>query len=239
MNITIIIPARDEELCLPKCLEAINKSAAHANISVEIIVVANRCTDRTEEIALRHGCRVIRDDSKNLSIIRNAGVSAASNQWIVTVDADSYMSVNLLSKVVRILSSERNIGGGTLMFPERLSLGIALTFLCLIPIAIWHRITGGLFYFRKDDFQAIGGFNAELYSAEDIDFARRLKAFGKQTGRKFRSLFTAYIITSTRKFDRFGDWYFLLRPLEMIRLLHGKDKKAADKIWYDFTRDEK
>jgi glycosyltransferase involved in cell wall biosynthesis len=45
--------------------------------------------DRTEEIAVSLGCRMVREDARNLSRIRNAGVSAATGEMIVTIDADS------------------------------------------------------------------------------------------------------------------------------------------------------
>jgi len=233
-KISIIIPARDEEKYLPRCFDAITKSAEGLVESYEKIVVINRCTDRTEEIARQHGCTIVYDETKNLAHIRNTGVKAARGEIIVTIDADSQMSASMLPNIVRTLQSNKYIGGGVMMYPERWSLGIIVTYLMLIPIAIWHRILGGVFFCRKEDFYRIEGFNENLPSVEDIDFARRLRALGETENKKFAMIFRSYIVTSCRKFDTFGDWYFLLRPLSFIRLLRGKDKKLADKVWYDF-----
>ena len=111
-----------------------------------------------------------------------------------------------------------------------------MTGVYLFPIAIWYGISGGLFFCRKKDFWEIGGFDESLASVEDIDFARRLKAHARQSNRKFKNLFRANIKTSCRKFDRFGDWYFVLRPWLIWELLKGRNQEQANRIWYDFPR---
>lgn len=42
-----------------------------------------------------------------------------------------------------------------------------------------------------------------------------------------------YIVTSCRKFDRFGDWYLFKNPLLVKRIFSGQDRKAADHFYYD------
>ncbi|NDC36861.1 MAG: glycosyltransferase, partial [Proteobacteria bacterium] len=186
IRLSIIIPARNEELLLPRALAAIRAAAQfYQDLSYEVIVVLNRCTDRTEEIAREHGCRIVKEDSKNLSIIRNAGAQAALGELVITVDADSVMSRNMFQEVDRALSNPDIVGGGVMIWPERWSLGIVCTGLALLPIALRHRISCGLFFCRKADFFAIGGFNPELVSVEDIDFAKRLKAHGRRSRRRF------------------------------------------------------
>jgi glycosyltransferase involved in cell wall biosynthesis len=56
---------------------------------VEIIVALNRCTDRTEGIALKHGAKVVREDGRNLARIRNAAAKAATGEIIVTIEVVS------------------------------------------------------------------------------------------------------------------------------------------------------
>jgi glycosyltransferase involved in cell wall biosynthesis len=67
---SILIPARDEEKYLPGCLESIKTAAEPFPDQVEIIVALNRCTDRTEAIALEYRAKVVRDEQKNLAKIR-------------------------------------------------------------------------------------------------------------------------------------------------------------------------
>lgn len=233
---SIIIPARNEEAFLPNCLLAIKSASERARITPEIIVVLNRCTDRTETIALEHDCRTVVENAKNLAIIRNAGIAAATSELVITIDADSRMSKNMLKDILECMNNDKWLGGGVLMYPDRISLGIALTYLCLTPYVIWHKIAGGLFFFRKSAWQEIGGFNPEWKSAEDIDFAIRLKQLAKHQTKKFKILKSSWIITSTRKFDSFGDWYYLKHYRELRSLLKGKNAAAADRLWYDVKR---
>lgn len=233
-SISIVIPARNEEQHLGACLAALDRSVGEIPISVQKIVVLNRCTDRTEEIARAAGCEIVREDAKNLAIIRNAGARAATGEILVTVDADSQVSPHLISAVCKALQNEAVVGGGVLILPERWSLGILVTGLYLLPIALWYGISGGLFFCRREDFHAIGGFDERLVSVEDIDFARRLKAHGRKSNRRFITLLRAHIKTSCRKFDRFGDWYFAVRPHLMWKLLQGRHQQSANEVWYDF-----
>ena len=238
---SVVIPARDEEKELPRCLDSIANSwasflsrTALANSCYQVIVVINRCTDRTEQIAHAHGCKVVHEDAKNLAAIRNVGVRASSSEFVVTVDADSRVSLNMFETLYRHLSIPDVVGGGVLILPERWSLGIFMTALMLLPIALWYRISAGLFFFKRSAFDAIGGFNETLLSVEDIAFAKALRAFGRTNGQRFKNVLSAHIVTSCRKFDRLGDWYFLRHPLMTLRLLRGADTLAANAIWYDF-----
>ncbi|MEZ4753631.1 MAG: glycosyltransferase [Bdellovibrionota bacterium] len=233
---SIIIPARNEEKLLAACLKAIKASASQAELSYEIIVILNRCTDSTEKIALENGCKTVRSEAKNLSSIRNTGASIAQGQILITIDADIKMSKNMLSSIYKAMESGRYIGGGVMMYMERLSLGIFCTFLLLLPVVLLDPILGGLFFCKKEDFDKINGFDETFVSAEDIDFAKRLKTFGKTKGLKFALLFRSYIVTSSRKFDALGDWYFLKNPRYFLTLLKGRNQRAANKFWYDFKR---
>lgn len=233
---SILIPAREEEQLLPRCLESIKVAAAPFPNRVEIIVAVNRCTDRTEQIAVEHGAKVVHEDAKCLARIRNAAAKAATGEIIVTIDADSRMSSNMLVEIDRLLRTGKYIGGGVMVLPERWSLGIVATAVILSVVMIRHRVSGGLFWCLRQDFEAMGGFNESYVSVEDLDFAKRLKAQGKATGRRFKTITKAHIVTSCRKFDTFGDWY-LVRNLGLVRrIFTGKSRKDADDFYYDVKR---
>ncbi|MBL7662509.1 glycosyltransferase [bacterium] len=234
---SVIIPARNEEELLSRAIESIRAAASYSNATVEIIVVLNRCTDSTEQVAQSQGALILVNNEKNLAMIRNTGLKAARGEILVTMDADSQMSKNMFFEIHRRLATGKSIGGGVMLYPERYSLGIIASILCLVPYSLWHGISAGLFFSLRRDFIAIGGFNETLLCAEDVDFAKRLKAYGKTQDKKFTTIFNAWIVTSCRKFDKFGDWYFVSRPLTMLRLLKGKDRRYADMIWYDFPRE--
>lgn len=237
MKFSILIPARNEEAFLPTCLASIAEASKNVTGGVQTVVCVNRCTDRTEQIARDFGATIVHDDSKNLSMIRNAAARAATGEILLTIDADSAMSPNMLALIEEKLATGRYVGGGVLILPSRYSLGIVLTGIMLLPLAAWYRVSAGLFWCYKRDFDAIGGFDESYITIEDVDFARRLKAHGKKTGRRFAHLFRAHITTSTRKFDRFGDWYLVKRPLYFWTLLRGRNnQREANQWWYEIER---
>src|SRR5437899_11686829 len=108
---SVVIPARNEERLIGRCLESIRVAAEPYPDNLEIIVVLNRCSDRTEEIAQGFGARTIREDAKNLAKIRNAGARLAVGDVLVTIDADSRMSPGSLVAINRALSSGTTIRG--------------------------------------------------------------------------------------------------------------------------------
>ena len=232
MKLSVVTPAHNEERHIAACVSSVFESAKHAAIDFEHIVVLNRCNDRTEEIAVSLGCRIVREDARNLSKIRNAGVSAATGEIIVTIDADSVMSRNMLVEVMRTLSTRRYIGGGVRIVPERWSLGIACSLMVVLPFVLWHRVSAGMFWCFKSDFDSIGGFNEKLVCVEDVDFGTRLKHLGRERGLRYGTIRRAHITTSCRKFDQFGDWYFVRHP-GVVWNIFRRSQKTSDAFYYD------
>lgn len=234
IKISIIIPAHNEEKYIGKCLESISRASKLFKNQVEIIVVLNRCTDRTEEIAKSYDCIIVKNNDKNLSKIRNAGVEIARGEIIVTIDADTQMNEHVLSKAQENLISGKYIGGGVTGKFERMSLGIFVSTLLLIgPLLFkYGAISVGIFWCYKKDFQSINGFNGNMQMAEDADFAKRLKEWGKKNGKKYGTIQNG-MLTSTRKFDKHGDWVLLKRPKMILAYLKGTDQKYADEAYYE------
>lgn len=61
---SVIIPARNEETLLPRCLAALAQALHSAETTAEVIVVLNRCSDSTGQIAAQTGCTVIENNAK-------------------------------------------------------------------------------------------------------------------------------------------------------------------------------
>ena len=236
---SVVIPAHNEEKYIGKCLRSIKSASKYVSGGVEMIVVANRCTDRTAAIAKHYGARVLTNDDKCISAIRNTGIRAAKGRIIVTIDADSMMTKYSLAEIKTMLESGNYIGGGTNPKFDRMSVGIAFSAayvaLNLLPVMIKNGgyLSGAMFWFYKKDFETVGGFDESLVSLEDMDFAVRLNAFGRKHGKKYGTLKKSYILTSARKFDRFGDWYLIKNRRLTKRIFTGKDRQAADEFYYD------
>ena len=86
LTLSLCMIVKDEEEMLPGCLEAIRGAVD------EIIVVDTGSTDRTVEIAESFGARVLRFPwNGSFADARNAGLDAATGDWIVYLDADEHI----------------------------------------------------------------------------------------------------------------------------------------------------
>jgi glycosyltransferase involved in cell wall biosynthesis len=238
MRFSVVVPAHNEEALLPAGLAAIAAAAERTAGDVEVIVVANRCTDSTAALAELAGARVVRCGARNLSMVRNAGAATATGDVILTIDADCLMSPETFRAVERRLANGRYVGGGAKVRPERMSLGIRATLAVVEVTMFLTRLGGGMLWCARSDFEAVGGFDESLLLAEDLEFARRLKAHGRRTGRKFTVLRDATVVSSCRKFDRYGDWHMfgMSRQAREIRAaLRGTDTAWADRYFFDFN----
>lgn len=237
---SVIIPAHNEEKYIGRCLQAVKSASKYiAPDTVEMIVVANRCTDKTCAIARHYGAKVVENSDKCIAAVRNTGVKAANGDIIVTVDADSLMTKYSLLEIRELLGSGKYVGGGTNPRFDRMSVGIAFSSLYvvlnLLPVMIKNGgyLSGAMFWCYKRDFEAVGGFDETLVSLEDMDFAKRLKRYGKARGQRYSTLKRSYVTTSSRKFDEFGDWYLIKNRKLTKRIFTGKDRSAADSFYYD------
>ena len=66
----------------------------------------------------------------------------------------------------------------------------------------------GLVFCRRTDFEALGGYDESRLIAEDLDFLTRLRRLARGRGQRMVRLRGVKAITSTRKFDAHGDWFF-------------------------------
>ena len=64
MNVSVIIPVLNEEGAIANVINDIPKSLVQ-----EIIVVDNGCTDRTVEIALKHGAKVVTVNRREVTAV--------------------------------------------------------------------------------------------------------------------------------------------------------------------------
>ena len=61
---TVVVPAHNEEKYVVRCINSIKKAADHFAKPVEIIVVCNRCTDKTQQLAEANGARTLLNEHR-------------------------------------------------------------------------------------------------------------------------------------------------------------------------------
>ncbi len=96
MNISVVIPAYNEEKRIASCLKSIfNQSKA----PFEVIVVDNNSTDDTVMIAKEFGVKVIEEKRQGVTFARNTGFDAAMGDVIARTDADTVVSSNWIERI--------------------------------------------------------------------------------------------------------------------------------------------
>ena len=71
---TVVVPAHNEEKYVVRCINSIKRAADHFGRPVEIIVVCNRCTDKTMELAQANGARTLINEQRCIAAVRNTGI---------------------------------------------------------------------------------------------------------------------------------------------------------------------
>ncbi len=101
MNVSVIVPAKDEEKNIGKVIEGIKASCKDC----ELIVVDDGSEDRTSEVAESLGCRVLRlEENHGKGFACRLGAENASSQKIVFIDADGQFYSEEIPKLAEKLN---------------------------------------------------------------------------------------------------------------------------------------
>ena len=99
---SVVIAAHNEAEVIDTCLNALNSQSVP---DLEVIVVANGCTDRTVEVATRPGVTVIDRPEPGKAGALNAGDAAATKHPRVYLDADIVVPDGGLAALLAALQS--------------------------------------------------------------------------------------------------------------------------------------
>jgi glycosyltransferase involved in cell wall biosynthesis len=91
-RLSALVVAHNEEAQLADCLSALR-------FADEIVVVLDRCSDCSEEIARAHGAKVEAGAWEIEGARRNRGIEICSGDWIIEVDADERVTEDLAQDI--------------------------------------------------------------------------------------------------------------------------------------------
>lgn len=86
--ISIVIITKNEESIIEDCLNAIKWCE-------DVVIVDSGSSDRTLEIAKKHGCRIFHKDFNGFGEQKQYAVSLANNDWVLSLDADEIIDSKL------------------------------------------------------------------------------------------------------------------------------------------------
>lgn len=199
-KLSIIIPTRNEETCLPALLDSI-KSQKFTDY--EVIIADANSTDNTRKIAKDYGCIIV--DGGLPGVGRNRGAYVANGELLLFLDSDLILTDNYLKETITEF--------------EEHDLGLAIT--QMIPLSsklihkILHEISNKFLVVvesikpsgagccgiitKKELHQKVDGFDESLDFGEDTDYLERV---GKLC--RFRVLRKPRILVSVRRIEKEG-----------------------------------
>ena len=102
-KLSVVIAAKNEERNIRACLESVKWAD-------EIIIMDDLSSDRTAAIAREYTAKVFTNDTRgDFHINKNLGIEKASNEWILSLDADEIISGELAAEI-RAAYSQNMLG---------------------------------------------------------------------------------------------------------------------------------
>ncbi len=192
-QISFVVPAFNEEVLLPACLQAIQAEIARTGCDAEIIVVDNASTDRTAIVAGKvPGVVVVHEPQKGLVAARRCGFDNASGVLIANIDADTLIPEGWLARVLRSFEDDPKLV--TLSGPydyydvpahiRYIARAFYMVGFCTYAfnkrvMGVGAMVQGGNFVVLRDALVEAGGFSDTFqFYGEDTDIARRMNRVG-------------------------------------------------------------
>lgn len=189
----IVVPARDEERLLPRCLDALGTAISRLGVErpdvlVRVVVVLDTCTDRTRQVA--DACPFVMAVSVEVACVGAARAVGADhvarahgmhpdNLWLLTTDADSAVPADWLTSHVELAESGFDAVVGTVE-PDQadLSADVLGRWRSQHRLVLGHRhVHGANLGMRFSAYAAAAGFET-LLTHEDVRLVRRLRRNG-------------------------------------------------------------
>jgi glycosyltransferase involved in cell wall biosynthesis len=201
--ISILIPVKNEEAFLERCLESVLRFELPKNTKVEILILDGMSNDKTSSIACQYSSRYdhihyFKNPHITQSSAINLGIKKSQGEWILRLDAHAkYPSKYLHLLLINSLRTKADNTGG-IFITEARGNGYQAR---LVQALTTHKFGVGNSGFRteaKEDwadtvpygfyrrtlFDQIGWLDERLVRAQDYEFNRRIIAAG---GRIFRN----------------------------------------------------
>jgi cellulose synthase/poly-beta-1,6-N-acetylglucosamine synthase-like glycosyltransferase len=178
--IAFIIPVRNAERHLGRCLSSIVK--ATAAFRAELIVVDDGSTDRSAAIAEAMGAAVLPSPEAGPAAARNAGVAGSRAPVLAFVDADHEIVSGWVAAAIAVLDDSTVAATGALCDAPSPGTWVQRAYDALRGR---HRrrqevswLGAGNLAVRAAAFRSIGGFDEALTACEDVDLCQRLRMAG-------------------------------------------------------------
>jgi glycosyltransferase involved in cell wall biosynthesis len=188
-RIAVVVPAHDEAASVTACVRSLVTAALLiAPVPVQVIVVADACTDDTAALALAAGATVLTTSVRNVGRARAAGMRRALRQgqaglWLATTDADSRVPPGWFRWQLRHAESGAGMLAGTVVvhdwtgWPAHLQAAYDTGYRDAIRGTVHEHAHGANLSMSAVTYHTAGGFRP-LPHSEDRDLIDRARRSG-------------------------------------------------------------
>ena len=208
-DVSVIIPAYNEERYIGACLAAIERQEFSG--TYEVIVGDGHSTDRTVKIARDYGARVVEESFGNASGGRYVGAKVARGRIYAFMSSDVQPCQGWLQNIYNSFE-DKNVAwavGGVRPFEGNLLEYTGASILNFFAATLNHvglaYVNGDNVAARADAYKKCGGFNPRLTTSEDTDLGMKLMHHGK-----FHYAWRATVLISMRRVRKWGYLNFAL-----------------------------
>lgn len=210
----VIIPARDEERLLPRCLDALRVAAALVDVPVQVVVALDRCRDRSPQIVReRPWVTAVEVEAGNVGIARAAAAAEALQHgsaipraqfWLASTDADSRVPPHWLATQLALADEGWEAAVGTVVvddWSEHSERTAAVWRGAYQPVEGHPHVHGANLGLTAAAYLEVGGF-PPLAAHEDVALVARLA--GRRVARTARHPVVTSARTASRARAGFG-----------------------------------
>lgn len=201
MQLSIVIPAKNEELLIPRLLASLN---AQSFRDFEVIVADAASTDQTAKRTKEFGARVVEGGLPGPG--RNRGAEVAKGEYLLFLDADVLLLEEAFLEDGLHEMQKRSLDVATCRVSalhgtttDR-AFHEAYNIYTLATEQFLPHATGSCLWVKKAIHEQMGGFDEVIVFAEDHEYARR----AKKNKFKFGILRKHKIAISTRRYRKEG-----------------------------------
>ena len=204
IKISVVIPAYNEELFLPRLLKSLKKQTFKEKF--EVIVVDNNSTDKTVSVAKSFNAKVVVEKNQGYAQSCNRGFFAAKGEIIARADADYVVPEGWLQEIYDTFKKDSSligIGGPTYPLESTWLENVFYYPFVLIWMYILKVFRRGYLFpnmaVKKEAFYKTGGWNTKIAFGEDQNMCVQLKEIGE-----VGIVPNMYVYTSVRKLRFLG-----------------------------------
>lgn len=185
--VSVIVPVYNAEIFIEDTINSVFKQTYK---NIEIVIVNDGSSDRTEEIIKKwteqKKIKYIFQTNKGVSIARNEGVKYSKGNFVAFLDADDVWLPENIERKVEALQKDHNVGlvHANMQVVDHLSYPVGRVKEgkegdVLDDLLLWNGCvipTPSSILVRKEVFELVGEFDPELSNNADQDFFIRVAA---------------------------------------------------------------